>query len=324
MKPTKNTEIAIPNGEVAKLLNESVANVLSNKQIIGFERAYIVASAIEQLKSLLTGEYMKPIMAMQGNRLGFKTDKDLDKNGNPGTGYPEATVKNCLIEAVLMGLQPTGNQFNIIAGNTYATKEGVGELLKSIDGLTYKLNFELPRINADKSSAAVSVLITWNLNGTESSETIQIPVKMNAYMGTDAVLGKATRKARKWLYDTITGSELPEADVEDIAYTDVTNKIEQGNSKKEQLKQVKAETREKPKTAEPNLNSDLENKCKLCEQGYKVNSASGTHHVFENESVACLNLVSKDTSLFNTEPKPEITAEIKTGSDLFGGAAKMP
>lgn len=212
-KTTK--EIIAPNREVAVQMNKSVASVLTNKQINGFEKAFVVASAIDELKKLLTPEYMKPIMAMQGNRLGFKTDRDKDN------GYPESVVKNCLIEAVLMGLQPTGNQFNIIAGNTYATKEGCGELLKHIEGLTYKITFELPRINADKSSAAISANITYEKDGKKGSETLQIPVKMNSMMGTDAVIGKATRKARKWLYDTLTGSELPEGEVEDIGHIDI-------------------------------------------------------------------------------------------------------
>lgn len=199
--------------EVAKKLNLSVANVLTNKQINGFEKAFLVSSAIQELQVLLTPEYMKPIMAMQGNRLGFKTDKDRDG------GYPEHTVKNCLIEAVLMGLQPTGNQFNIIAGNTYATKEGVGELLKNIPGLSYKINFELPRINPANTSAAIKALIKWEIDGSKYNETIEIPVKMNSQMGTDAVIGKATRKARKWLFDTLTGSELPEGEIEDAKFT---------------------------------------------------------------------------------------------------------
>ncbi|MFK5282891.1 hypothetical protein ACI3PL_25325, partial [Lacticaseibacillus paracasei] len=80
-------------------------------------------------------------MALQGNRLGFKTDKD--KSG----GYPESVVKNCLIEAVLLGIQPTGNQFNIIAGNMYPTKEGCGYLLNNFKGLSYNLVCSLPRIN---------------------------------------------------------------------------------------------------------------------------------------------------------------------------------
>jgi hypothetical protein len=50
----------------------------------------------------------------------------------------------------------------------------------------------------------------------KQTKQIDIPVKVNNFMGTDAVIGKATRKARHWLYNTITGSEIPEGDIQDI------------------------------------------------------------------------------------------------------------
>lgn len=195
---------------VASKLNQSVMSVIGQDKIIGFEKAYLVSNAIAELKELLTPEYMKPIMNLQGNKLGFKTDKDTSG------GYKEDVVKNCLIEAVLFGLQPTGNQFNIIAGNMYATKEGVGYLLSKIPGLKYDIIPELPRINSQ--SAAVVMNIEWTINGNHNAKKIDIPIKVNQYMGADAILGKATRKARKWLYDTITGTEIPEGDITDITF----------------------------------------------------------------------------------------------------------
>jgi len=199
----------ITNNKVITQLQESVSSVVLAEQLMGFERAYLVASAAGELKKLLTDEYMKPIMALQGNRLGFKTDKD--KTG----GYSLEIVKNCLIEAVLMGVQPCGNQFNIIADNCYLTKEGLGYLLKKIPSLSYDITFELPRVNAAKDGAAITAIVDWTLNGVKKIKSLEIPVKMNSYMGTDAVIGKAQRKARKWLYDTITGSEIPEGDAFD-------------------------------------------------------------------------------------------------------------
>lgn len=129
---------------IIQKLNKNVEIALSAQTLAGFEKAYTMATAAGELKKLLNAEYMKPIMELQGNRIGFKTDKD--NNG----GYPVETVKNCIIEAVLMGVQPVGNQFNIIAGNCYLTKEGIGYLLKNINGLSYDIVFTLPRINPEK------------------------------------------------------------------------------------------------------------------------------------------------------------------------------
>jgi len=189
-------------------LDSVVSNVISQNALIGFEKAHIVAVAHGQLQEMLTPEYMKPIMALQGSSLGFKTDRE---------NYDEKTVKKCLIEATLWGVQPVGNQFNIIAGNAYITKEGYGYLLAHFSGLSYSIVPDLPRINADSTSAAITMNITWSLSGGETrTQALPIPVKMNKMMGTDAVIGKATRKARKWLFDTISGSETPDGDVTEI------------------------------------------------------------------------------------------------------------
>lgn len=219
----KKEEVESPKLEIAKVLNQSVLAVLGNDNIQGFERAFLIADAIGELKKLLTPEYMKPIMNLQGNRLGFKTDKDIAQGGGKGPGYPEDIVKNCLIEAVLYGVQPYGNQFNIIAGNFYATKEGCGYLLSKIPGLDYSIVAQLPRIK--EGSAAVVMEIEWTIGGNTSKKSLDIPVKVNNYMGTDAVIGKATRKARKWLYDKLTGNELPEGDIQDVDAQVVGSKL---------------------------------------------------------------------------------------------------
>jgi len=206
------------NTAVALKLNEAVGSVLNQTNLQGFERAYATANAIQKLKDLLTPEYLQPIMALQGNRLGFKSDKD--KSG----GYPMDIVKNCLIEAVLMGLQPFGNEFNIIAGNTYATKEGVGRLLATWKGLKYSLICGVPKPNPDGKSAVVEVTIKWTINNESKEELIPISIKMDAYTSVDAMIGKATRKGRAWLLSAISGIEIVEADVTDAEFMDVTPK----------------------------------------------------------------------------------------------------
>lgn len=199
--------------EVTKKLDQSVLSVIGSKTLLGFEKANKVAQAVSDLKTLLTNEYMAPIMNLQGNKLGFRTDKD--KNG----GYTVDVVKNCLIEAVLMGLQPTGNQFNIIAGNMYPTKEGCGYLLNNFKGLSYKIVCGLPKVNQDKTSAAVDVNITWKLNGEEKTEVVPIPIKIDQYASVDSIIGKATRKGRAWLLSVVSGVEVTDGEVEDVKHT---------------------------------------------------------------------------------------------------------
>lgn len=205
-----STEISKLTGK-SKELNKLVDQLFVDNALIGFERAFVVASVASEIKNLLTSDYMKPIMSLQGSKIGFKTDKDASG------GYPEPVVKACLIEAVLTGVQPIGNHFNIISGNCYITKEGFKYLLDNkVHGLSqWEVICDLPRIK--DGSAACVANITWVLNGKESSRQIDLPIKVNAGMGADAVIGKATRKARAWLYNTVSGKqEIPDGDIQDV------------------------------------------------------------------------------------------------------------
>ena len=197
----------IKTNQMAITLDKSVEAVITNNAL-GFEKAYVIATAIDKLKSLLTPDYMKPIMSLQNQSNGFKTDEL--------SGYGEQVVKKCLIDAVLIGVQPYGNHFNIIKGNTYITKEGFGYLLKNYKGLSYEIIPSLPRISKDGTSAAIVMKIKWSIEGKSFEREIDFAVKCNAHMGADGVIGKATRKARAWLYGNVTGTEMPEGDTEDV------------------------------------------------------------------------------------------------------------
>jgi hypothetical protein len=240
---------------IIQKLNESVLSVVGKDDLKLFEKAYQIAKAAGELKNMLNEEYMKPIMELQGNRLGFKTDKDT--NG----GYPVEIVKHCLIEAVLTGVQPFGNQFNIIAGNCYITKEGFGHLLKNMAGLSYDITPQLPRINADKSGAAIVMDIEWVYGGERRKKSLDIPVKMNSFMGTDAVIGKATRKARAWLFNTITGSEIADGEVGetvDGVATVVDSKTHAQNAEEKRVTDfiAKAKDKKQLQEVEPLISND--------------------------------------------------------------------
>ena len=195
---------------IAKKLNDSVALAVGSSALAGFEKAFQISTAINQLQELLTDEYMKPIMALQGSRLGFKTDKDKDG------GYPTSIVKVCLIDAVLTGLQPTNNEFNIIGGNMYPTREGFGALLKNIKKLKYTISYHDVKVAPDKKTAEITAKIKWEYNKEENEESITFNIKSNPYATVDALIGKCERKARKWLYNTINGTDLQDADADDI------------------------------------------------------------------------------------------------------------
>lgn len=206
--------------EIAVRLNESVLSVLGAENVIGFEKSFQIANAMGFLKENLTEEVMKPIMAMQGSKLGFKSDKD-----NQG-GYPLSVVKDCLIDAALTGVNAFGNQFNIIGGNMYVTKEGYGELLKKVtkaNGLRYVIKHSVPQVDASKTFATVDSTVKWIIDGVEEQETLTFSIKGNAYATSDAYTGKAERKARAWLFNQVSDIEVSDGDVEDIEVTVVSS-----------------------------------------------------------------------------------------------------
>ena len=208
---------------VSKIIDAEISTVLASK-VNGFQKAFVMSSAIDVIKSQLTDEYMKPIMALQGSSLGFKTDQDTIKEKvggkwvtKKGDGYPMEIVKECLIEGVFLGLEATGNQFNIIGGNMYPTREGFGALLDKMPNL--KKNFEYKNIQqpAGQKVAYVTVNITWQIDGeTAKKQIIEFPIKSNEYTSYDALIGKAERKAKRWLFNTIKGTDISDGDVNDI------------------------------------------------------------------------------------------------------------
>lgn len=175
-----------------------------------FLAAFTQAGCIGMLRDAFTPDVMGAFMNLQNTALGFRTDKAQG-------GYPEAIVKEAVIEASLRGLLPVGNQFNIIGGRMYVTKEGFQYLLSKVPGLSYTVNLDVPQMKA--SGAIVKAEILWRFNGDEKVNRIaqEIPIRVNAGMGADAVLGKAMRKASARLYNELTHAGVSDGEAGDDA-----------------------------------------------------------------------------------------------------------
>ena len=197
-KPNNFLPVAVSNETIAAL-----DTIASNKELtVGsqFQRAFATATAICQLRALLTPEVMSPIMALQGTPLGFLTD----------TKYDVDTVREALIEAVLNGVRPVGNEFNIIANRCYITKAGMKHKLHDIPGLSFSVTCGFPKMS--ENGAALIVSVDWTLDGKTEHKDLPIPVRVNRGMGADAIAGKATRKAYAWLFEHITGQNVNEGE----------------------------------------------------------------------------------------------------------------
>ena len=193
------------------------------KEVQGNIQAALKTSEfILAIKERMTNELMERcVMPLMGNVLGFRTDRDLNDPKHKderkrGEKYSMETVKECCIVAMLKGAQITNNEFNIIAHNTYFTKNFFARKLKEMDNLTdLKIDYGMPQVNNDRTGALINCSATWKSDGKDFSMDCPIPMKIEGkYTTVDGMIGKAERKMMCRIYNRIMGTEFTEGEVE--------------------------------------------------------------------------------------------------------------
>ena len=197
-----------------------------------FGSAFQAVTIVATLREILTDDIMKAVfMPLMNTKIGFLTDRSgkPDRNGNVRAPYSITVVRDAIIDGVSIGLMPTGNQMNIIAEKMYPTKEGYTYLLRDL-GVKYILDVSYDN-GTNKDFAIIPVKINYEYNGEKNAFTIVATVKKDAYSSHDQLRGKAERRAKKALYEYLTGSDLGDADenssVADIPHTDVSDEQKQ-------------------------------------------------------------------------------------------------
>lgn len=193
--------------EVA-LRDASAIDIVNN-----FGAAFNAARVITLLREALTDEVMARVfMPLMNTKVGFRTDRDgkPDKQDRVKPLYDVPTVRDAIIDAAIIGLLPTGNQFNIISGTMYPTKEGYTVLLKKI-GAKYVIDVQQDR-SQNPAFAEFPCKISYSYNGEKNSLTINATVRRDQYSSNDQLRGKAERRAKKALYEYLTGTDYGEAD----------------------------------------------------------------------------------------------------------------
>lgn len=207
-------------------LADNVTSVFQAADIVGKLRAILSKEMVEH--------YFMPLM---GTRVGFLTDRDKeDKNGKKPEPYGWETVRDCIIDAACMGLAPVKNQMNIISGSMYPTKEGFTALLKKI-GVKYLITTSEDKSQPTSPVAQIECKVIYELPsepGEKKNFTYTAFPKKNAFSSLDQLKGKAERKAKKALYELITGIDLGDADEESSA---PDYQPQGGNERKEALRE---------------------------------------------------------------------------------------
>lgn len=213
-KPTAGTPNLPANVEQAKQTFELACQQAQGLQIVNnFGAAFQAVTVVNLLRSALTDDVMNAVfMPLMNTKIGFLTDRNGRPNsrGQVKAPYSVNVVRDAVIDAVAIGLMPTGNQFNIIAERMYPTKEGYTALLRKL-GVKYFIE-----VSYDKSQtqgfAEIPCSISYQYNGEKNSFKIVATVKKDDYSSPDQLRGKAERRAKKALYEYITGCDYGDAD----------------------------------------------------------------------------------------------------------------
>jgi len=227
-----------------------------------FTQAFALASAVNKIKSVLTDDIVaKVFMPLKDcGDLGFRTDE-----GSRDKPYSISVIKNVMIEAVLRGASPCNNEVNVISSRCYLTKNYFARKVGEYAGLTdLDISLGIPRML--QGGAAVDAKATWKVGGKpmslERTGANAIPVRVNAGMGADAILGKAERKLLASIYKKLTGSEHSDGEIDDDvlpgelkqatgAVVDDAKPVSQTQSVKEVIRQQAETPKETPKQETP-------------------------------------------------------------------------
>lgn len=242
-----------------------------------FGAAFTAVNVVNLLREALTDEVMKQVfMPLMNTKVGFLTDRTgrPNKQGQVAAFYSISVVRDAIIDAVSIGLLPTGNQMNIIAERMYPTKEGYTYLLKKL-GVKYILDVSFDK-GQNPNFAEIPVKINYEHNNEKNSFSVVATVKKDSYSSPDQLRGKAERRAKKALYEYITGCDFGEGDpdaagVVDAQYEDVTEKVAKEKSENANKTTISMES---PEAETPNSEkkSDTGNGNLFSEKGTTVTS----------------------------------------------------
>jgi hypothetical protein len=193
------------------------------------EKAVALSKGLRDLRAQLTDQIVtKVFMPLKNSPLGFVTDEKEKQ-------YTVPEVREAIIQGLIWGLQPVGNEINIISGRCYAAKAGVERLVRQWPKLScLQMTFSVPVMAQDGRSAFVSARASWLIGGKKHElirDTLKnedgtmfdsrIAVRVNSGMGPDAILGKAQRKTYKAILDQLTNGSISIDDADAIETTGV-------------------------------------------------------------------------------------------------------
>lgn len=228
---TKSQEIALKQKQQQFELACQRAGQL--QLVNNFGAAFAAVEVVSMLREALSDEVMdKVFMPLANTKIGFLTDHTGKPRGNkPALApYSRDIVRDCLIDAVSLGLQPIGNQFNIIAERMYPTKEGYTHLLKNlITDAVYSIGFPTKKDTSAGNTEYVVIPAHAKYviirTGEEKELKMSIYLRQDAFSSVDQLRGKAERRIKKQIFENVTGMDFGDADSENITFEEAKAEV---------------------------------------------------------------------------------------------------
>lgn len=176
-------------------------------------KGLLLASSMQMLRNQMTLSMMADLMPLVGSPLGIMVVP-------PEKKYEVETIRDVVIEGLLKGYRPVGGEMCVFSGGKfYPCAPGNLRLVQEWPGLT-DLRLEIGVPKGHDGGALVPVIATWKLDGTpdgfncteRDGQDWRIPVKVNAGMGVDAIIGKAKAKLWSRILSRLSGSSVVSAE----------------------------------------------------------------------------------------------------------------
>lgn len=194
-------------------------NPVTLRGMEALDRAFTTAQGIQELRAAVT-PLMPLIAALHNSPLGFDSDRNPTKGPLKDGPYPAEVVVDCVVEALMRGLQLSGNEFNLLMSRCYTTLNGYKRLVEELPGITDLDHAQSPPFTQG-GHTCVKVNATWQYNGVKmrlkdasGNPWAIYAIRANAGMGADGIIGKAKRRMYKAIYEKCTGTRFTEPEEE--------------------------------------------------------------------------------------------------------------
>jgi len=207
---TKQAAAAVETTDLA-VLDEKLDKAIALMQQAGgrIGRVVAIANATKAVRELVVANW-DSFRELKNSQLGWSTD---ERPGGPN--YSDAVLQTALTQAILKGALPVNKEIGVISGQAYLQKSYFErQLSERADVSDVRIVLDVPELGNGR--AIVGGVVSWRRDGKEDriecrkakdGPDQRIPVKVNAGMSDDAILGKATRKILARMLARVDGSQ---------------------------------------------------------------------------------------------------------------------